>query len=85
MRSCRRCEGRILDDGSRRRTEWCQSIRRLLQLEAAQPEDYHQDCFIDAILEGGKPDTRSRRSRRTRDSPDRPLAPAPPPPGHWPL
>ena len=55
MRRCRRCERRISDDGSEHRAEWCNSIRRLLKLGTAQPEDYHQQCFIDAVLDQGNP------------------------------
>ena len=55
MRRCRRCEQRITDDGSAHRMAWCDSIRRLVKVGMARPEDYHQKCFLDALLDGGSP------------------------------
>lgn len=50
MRCCRQCRRLILDDGSEQRKQWCRSIRRLLKIGAVQPENYHRDCFMDALL-----------------------------------
>ena len=76
MQRCRRCQREIVDDATRRRTEWCTSIRRLLKLGAAQPEDYHQRCFIDAILDRRHAPAAPPHDRPTDDSHPFPFASA---------
>ena len=50
MGYCPGCHFPITDLESTKRRQWCQSIRRLLILKAIQPEDYHEDCFMDVLL-----------------------------------
>jgi hypothetical protein len=50
MRYCGRCRFPIAEPESEKRKEWCGSIRRLLKIEGTRPEDYHEDCFLDALL-----------------------------------
>jgi hypothetical protein len=36
-------------------------MRRLLKLGTEQPEDYHENCFVDAILHKHRPSSHSQQ------------------------
>ena len=50
MQRCKNC-GRPMarDDAGRR--QWCRDIRSLFVLTHVVPEDYHPNCFLDALIE----------------------------------
>lgn len=76
MRYCDGCHFPILEADSEERRRWCRSIRGILKLEDAQPEDYHEKCFVDFLLDANKRE--SAEPKRARKSmPPNPTAPSP--------
>jgi hypothetical protein len=77
MHYCKRCNFPIADAESEKRKRWCQSIRRLLILGAVRPEDYHEECFMDGLMQQSAPTSRGHKSQRHAAVAD--VATTPPP------
>lgn len=52
MALCKLCQTEILEPDGGRHRDWCDSVRRLLQLGTVRPEEYHETCFIEALFSG---------------------------------
>jgi len=50
MKKCKLCGAPISNPDSPGRAQWCEAINRLLVLKVVHPEDYHEACFLDAIV-----------------------------------
>jgi hypothetical protein len=50
MQRCTRCGRPIARDDAGRR-QWCRDIRSLFILTDIQPEDYHPNCFLNALID----------------------------------
>jgi hypothetical protein len=50
MERCKGC-GRMLGRNDPGRRQWCRDIRSLFVLSNVRPEDYHPNCFLDALIE----------------------------------
>lgn len=70
MKMCRSCGLVIGDHGTARRRAWCGSMRRLLLLQTAQPEDYHPDCFVNRIVAKDAVEARADKRVVVRDAAD---------------
>lgn len=77
MHYCDGCHFPIIDPDNEERRRWCRSIRGILKLEDAQPENYHEKCFVDLLLKENKqPSTQRRGEQKSMpthsDSPSHP-------------
>lgn len=61
MRYCDGCHFPIVDAESDERRRWCRSIRGILKLEDARPEDYHENCFVDVLFKENKQASTKRK------------------------
>jgi len=50
MERCKGC-GRPLARDDHGRRQWCRDIRSLFVIGDVLPEDYHPNCFLDALIE----------------------------------
>jgi hypothetical protein len=50
MERCKGC-GRLLARKDPGRRQWCRDIRTLFVISDVLPEDYHRNCFLDALID----------------------------------